>query len=129
MEQEITMSAAEINSIAREIRHQLVAGTPLNVYWSWGPKNFAADYIDRKAALRFRVSGLLHKGYVYIALDEGSDTYDIYLQKIREKQPRLAVEGAYCDNMGEIIDGLVECNTSMNKYWELVKKEYRHKKI
>jgi hypothetical protein len=71
----------DINEIAVKSRNQ-DCGQTLKViqhdrvkFWSWGANAFK-NYKNR--VLRFTVSGHIHKGHVYIAVN-GSDLYDVYL--------------------------------------------------
>lgn len=63
-----------ILGVAEEIRRQLVGLTAPNVLMSWGISRLAASVIDNMPALRFKVNGRLHKGEVFIALNEGLTT-------------------------------------------------------
>lgn len=78
-------------------------------FMCWGATNFTVDKknnIGLSKALRFKVNGLTHKGYVYIALGF-SDTYDVYFVKndgcIIEKKTNI-----YFDMLNETIDDFVE---------------------
>ena len=70
---------------------------------SWGIRQFV-NYSNK--LLRFTVSGKLHKGFVYIALDY-SDTFDVYLTAKNHKLV-TTFEGIYLDNLVEVIDHAVE---------------------
>lgn len=73
MEQEILMK------IANEINRQIRCGVTADVIMSWGvSKRIATVYQDR-ATLALRVSGVLHKGWVYVSLDESRDCYVVTL--------------------------------------------------
>lgn len=54
-----------------------------------------------------RVSGAIHKGWVYISLNEGKDLYEVRTLNVR-KNVKDTVIDCYDDNIGLIIDGLVE---------------------
>lgn len=76
---------------------------------SWGAHKFVVDKKDQygeSQALRFKVNGLKHKGFVYIVLAY-NDTYTIYYVnnsgKIIEKQTDI-----YFDVLNETIDNYVE---------------------
>lgn len=70
--------------------------------------------------MMLRVSGLVHKGWVYVSLNEGKDLYEVRLLNVR-RQLKKTVEDVYGEDLGAIIDGLVECPTSMTA------KEYEKK--
>ncbi len=60
------------------------------------------------ATLSLRVSGLLHKGWVYISLNECKDCYEVRLLNVGRDKIKKTLEEVYCDNLGEVVDGLVE---------------------
>ena len=59
-----------------------------------------------------KVSGLVHKGWVYISLNEGKDLYEVRLMKTKQKCVRT-LEEVYCDQLGSTIDELIEKPVSM----------------
>ena len=73
MEQEFLMR------IANEINRQIRCGVTIDVQMSWGVSKRIATIYENRATLALRVSGVLHKGWVYISLDEGRDCYVITL--------------------------------------------------
>ena len=66
--------------IAQTIKEQLLSFTPIPVFMSWGVSEFVATVFQELPALRLKVNGRLHAGYVVIALN-GSDYYEVYLLK------------------------------------------------
>ena len=74
MEKEYVMQVAQI------IKEQLVALTPMTVLMSWSIEEFAATLYRDLPALRIKVNGRLHAGYVIVVLN-GSDYYEVYLVK------------------------------------------------
>lgn len=73
MEQEFVLK------IANEINRQIRCGVTTDVVMSWGICKRMAMVYDGMATLALQVSGVLHKGWVYISLDEGRDCYIITL--------------------------------------------------
>jgi hypothetical protein len=74
------MEKEYVMQVAQTIKEQLVALTPMTVLMSWGIKEFAATLYRDLPALRIKVNGRLHAGYVIVALN-GSDYYEVYLVK------------------------------------------------
>jgi len=106
--------------IAITIRKQMFASVPMPVIWSWGARNYRAigenqiDIGDKDAnfyygGLLFLVSGMKFKGHVLITL-EPSDTYTLTLGHLRKHKiiPKKQVKGIYFDELGTIIDELIE---------------------
>jgi len=99
MEKEYVMQVAET------IHEQLLSLTPMSVLMSWGIEEFAATIYKNMPALRIKVNGRLHAGYVIVALN-GSDYYEVYL---------LNGVGVECindevcfDELGDVIDRAIE---------------------
>ena len=102
MEQEFLMK------IANEINRQIRCGVTADVIMSWGiSKRIATVYQDR-ATLGLRVSGVLHKGWVYISLDEGRDCYVVTLLSADKSKVIKVRDEVYCEELGSVIDNLVE---------------------
>lgn len=62
MEKEYVMQIAQI------IKEQLVTLTPMTVLMSWSIEEFAATLYRDLPALRIKVNGRLHAGYVIVVL-------------------------------------------------------------
>lgn len=102
MEQEFLMK------IANEINRQIRCGVTANVIMSWGvSKRIATVYQDR-ATLALRVSGVLHKDWVYVSLDEGRDCYIVTLLSADKSKVIKVRDEVYCEELGSVIDNLVE---------------------
>lgn len=102
MEQEFLMK------IANEINRQIRCGVTADVIMSWGiSKRIATVYQDR-STLALCVSGVLHKGWVYISLDEGRDCYVVTLLSADKCKVIKVREEVYCEELGSVIDNLVE---------------------
>ena len=94
--------------IANEINRQIRCGVTVDVIMSWGiSKRIATVYQDR-ATLALRVSGVLHKGWVYISLDEGRDCYVVTLLSADKSKVIKVRDEVYCEKLGSVIDNLVE---------------------
>ena len=94
--------------IANESNRQICCGVTPDVVLSWGvSKRIAAVYND-KATLVLRVSGVLHKGWVYVSLDEGRDCYVVTLLSSDRKTVVGVRDEVYCEELGSVIDCLVE---------------------
>ena len=78
------------------------------VFLSWGARDFTVDNKKEPRMFRMRVSGIHHKGYVYIFLN-GMDLFDVYLTTskdvIKERTPEM---GIYADQLIEWIDDRIE---------------------
>lgn len=99
--------------IAKTIREQLFTLTPMSVLMSWGITEFAATVFRALPALRLKVNGRLHTGYVIVALN-GSDYYEIYLQN---PECTVCVGDEVCfDELGELIDRSIESGTDKSEY-------------
>ena len=72
------MEKEYVMQVAQTIKEQLVALTPMTVLMSWGIKEFAATLYRDLPALRIKVNGRLHAGYIIVALN-GSEYFEVYL--------------------------------------------------
>ena len=103
-----TMQPAYILEVAKTISAQLYASVDSrSVIWSWGLSKMAATAYKNMPALRLRVSGLMHKGYVYICLNEGRDVYEVFCVSLKGNVKQHNDE-VYCDNLGFVVDGMIE---------------------
>lgn len=93
--------------IAREAFRQIFASVDKWTYFSWGVSKRGYTTYKGMPALLMRVSGLLHKGWVYVCLNDASDLYEIYLVSVRGVEKK-AVKGVYCDELGKMLDELIE---------------------
>lgn len=117
------MDAEYILSIAETIRKQLVATTDMNILMSWGIEKLSATAKDNMAALKFKVHGRLHKGFVIIAYDEGSDYYKIYLRN--RLKDTLIAEDVDVESMSRIIDRAVETGNDAEEYSKFCQEEFK----
>lgn len=112
-----------ILGVAEEIRRQLVGLTAPNVLMSWGISRLAATVIDNMPALRLKVNGRLHKGEVFIALNEGVDYYEIYLADNNGKR-KIACDIDFTQ-LGDVIDTAIESGTDMEEYNKFCEENFR----
>ena len=90
--------------------------TSQDIVWSWGfnsPKPL-------ENGLSFKVQGFLHKGWVSVEYNEGSDLFDIKLLSDQLKEVKY-IESIYVDELIGVIDNAVEC---CDNYEEKVKDKY-----
>jgi hypothetical protein len=101
--------------IANTILDQIRA-TDRMALWAWGAKDFMAlNGSDDKAkevslgGVQFKVNGAKHKGTVVVNL-MANDTYTVTIGSVRkgEWKVKTITDDVYCDNLMEIIDGLIE---------------------
>lgn len=93
-----------------------ILGTSQNIVWSWGfnsPKP-----LDN--GLTFKVQGFLHKGWVKVEYNEGSDLFDIKLLSDQLIEVKF-IEGIYVDQLVDVIDDSVEC---CDNYEQRVRDKY-----
>lgn len=85
---------------------QLYWSVDPDVVESWGVSKRVCTIYNNMPTLMLKVIGLVHKGWVFISLNEGMDLYEVRLVNKKHKCIKT-VEEVYCDQLGEIIDGLV----------------------
>ena len=92
--------------VAKTMHSQIIAGVGKWVFFSWGVSKMAAIEFKGLPTLALRVSGAVHKGWVYVSL-EYNDTYTITLLNTRFAEKKQ-LKDVYCDELGQRIDELVE---------------------
>ena len=98
------MNAKQVAGI---ILSQLKAGGPI-IMMSWGCERFTCGTNEyQNHFLEFKVNGFLHKGQVRVTL-EGNDTYTITLYKGKDRKVVAENKGIYCDQLTDVVDGMVE---------------------
>lgn len=107
------MNKEYVMNVAKTIKEQLVSLTAMPILMSWDIKEFVAMIYDDMPALRLKVNGRLHAGYVIIALN-GSDYYEVYLQN--DKGTECVNEEVYFDEWGDVIDRAIESGTDKEEY-------------
>ena len=111
-EQERRAHALQVAAVALA---QITAGATEQVINSWGFKNPKATHTDDGApALVFEVNGLLHRGRVVVALDEGADLYTIILLDGDGKEVKRITE-TYCDELAARLDEAIERRPEWNE--------------
>ncbi len=110
-----------ILDVAETIRQQLVGLTPMNVIMSWGTTSLRAFLFENMPALKFKVSGRLHKGEVIVALDEGADYYEIHLRD--DKGTRRIAHDVDFTQLGDIIDTAIESGNDPEEYAKFVRED------
>ncbi len=109
------MNKEYVMHIAQTIKEQLVSLTPMPILMSWGIGEFVATVFRELPALRIKVNGRLHAGYVVIALN-GSDYYEVYLLKEDDSNAKCVNEEVCFDELGDVIDRAVESGTDKEEY-------------
>lgn len=85
----------------KEIIQIITSNMP--VYYSWGTRGLVN--LNGKG-LRIRVSGLKHKGYVYIVVN-GKDLYDVYLTTLQNNIKEV-LNDVYFDELQIRMDDAIE---------------------
>lgn len=103
--------------IAQTILDQIQTLTPVSVVLSWGASKFRAvrenqiQGINEKylGGLVFYVRGMKHKGHVLVSLAL-NDTYTVTIGNVvkGEMKVKQQINDVYFDQLGEIIDELIE---------------------
>lgn len=93
-----------------------VLKTDLNIVWSWGFHNPK----PLENGLSFKVQGFLHKDWVVVEYNEGSNLFDIKLLSDQLEEVK-SIEGIYVDQLVDVIDDMVEC---CNNYKQKIKDKY-----
>ena len=99
--------------VANEAYKQLFWSIDRLTYMSWGVNKLQYTFYEDMPSLLLRVSGMLHKGYVIVSLDEGADAYVITLMTVR-RVVKKTMKDIYCDTLGSTIDELIERPAGMN---------------
>lgn len=102
-----------------EVFSQIICGVGEAVVMSWGVREIAAaEVVGREGyvcpSLVLHVSGLIHTGLVVVALNEGTDTYEIQLRTSGNAPKGDWLTDVYCDELGRRIDALVERPSDMS---------------
>ena len=100
-----------IMATAKTIEQQILWSINKFEYLSWGISKKVAIEYEGMATLALRVSGAVHKGWVFISLNEGMDCYEVRLLNVARNKVKRTLEEVYCDNLGKVLDGLIERKT------------------
>ena len=114
--------------VAKTINEQLFWSIDMPTYWSWGVSKKMFTFWEDMPSLMLRVSGAIHKGWVVVSLNEGTDTYEVRLLNVKQEE-KAKYEDVYCDNLGSFIDDKVERPVGMSdeKYHEIAMKDSQMK--
>lgn len=102
------MNKEFIMATAKTIEQQILWSINKFEYLSWGIRKKAATEYEGMATLALRVSGAVHKGWVLVSLNEGKDCYEVRLLNVARTKVKRTLEEVYCDNLGEVLDSLIE---------------------
>ena len=70
-------------NVATEIWRQIRCGVGVTVLMSWGLSKRVATEYNGMPALQMRVTGLQHKGWVYVCYNYGMDAYEVFFVTVR----------------------------------------------
>lgn len=108
--QETRYSAQEVMKTARYV--QEIFQTQWPVVFGWGYSQPTAVRFRNRKALCFHVNGFLHRGFVVVALNEGTDLFEVYtLDENRQVLPGEETE-VYFDTLVDTIDRMVETSNA-----------------
>ncbi|GIJ95430.1 hypothetical protein CAPN002_26480 [Capnocytophaga stomatis] len=93
------------------------------VFFSWGISKAHSCTFQKMKALCIEVNGFLHKGLVYIAYNEGADTFEVFCTSLNGLIIKEA-KGIYFDELTSIIDKMVEKDCSDEDYKEKLNEYY-----
>lgn len=116
------MDEEYVKEIANTAWQQLFWSVQMPVVMSWGVSKKCCTTFQGMPTLMLRVNALVHNGWVYVSLYEATDTYEVRLMNTQHERQKT-VEDVYCDNLGSIIDELIE------KPSYLTEEEYQEKAI
>lgn len=102
----------ELTDKVLTIQRQLMWNVDIATFFSWGVNKMKILLFRDMPTLGINVSGLQHKGWVYISLNEGLDLYEITLLTSNYRVLKT-IEEVYCDQLAQIVDELVERSPGM----------------
>lgn len=122
------MDKEEVLAIANTINQQISLTANIIVQLTWGVSKRLATIYKGMATLKLRVSGAIHKGWVYISLNQGTDTYEITLTDVHGNIKNELTD-IYFDQLGTLIDSLVErpANMTDNEYTKIAMADSKKK--
>lgn len=114
--------------VAKTINEQLFWSIDMPTYFSWGVSKKMFTFWNDMPSLMLRVSGAIHKGWVVVSLNEGSDTYEVRLLNV-QKEEKAVYTDIYADEVGSFIDGKIERPVGMSdkEYHEIAMKDSQMK--
>lgn len=102
----------ELTDKVLTIQRQLMWNVDIATFFSWGVNKMKILLFRDMPTLGINVSGLQHKGWVYISLNEGLDLYEITLLTSNYRVLKT-IDEVYCDQLAQIVDELVERSPGM----------------
>ena len=105
----------EVTDKVLTIQRQLMWNLDIATFFSWGVNKMKILLFKNMPRLGINVSGLQHKGWVYISLNEGMDLYEINLLTSNYRVLKT-IEEVYCDQLAQIVDELVERPAGMTDF-------------
>ena len=96
----------------------IILKSRIQIVWSWG----STHYIALTNGLMWYVEGYLHKGWVKVLYNCGTDAFDVYFLT-NKKELVKKVEEVYIDSLIDVIDFNVENDGSFD-YEKKVKEQY-----
>ena len=96
----------------------IILKSRIQIVWSWGSTKYVALY----NGLMWHVEGYLHRGWLKVLYNEGTDAFDVYFLT-NKKELVKKVEEVYIDNLIDVIDYHVENDGSFD-YEKRVKEQY-----
>ena len=108
------MDKVYLKQCAETAWKQLFWSVSPSVVMSWGVSKRFYTLFQGMPTLMLRVSALIHNGWVYISLNEGKDVYEVRLMNTKHECVKT-IDEVYCDQLGSIIDGLIEKPASMTE--------------
>lgn len=114
--------------VAKTINEQLLWSIDMSTYFSWGVSKKVFTYWKDMPSLMLRVSGAIHKGWVVVSLNEGSDTYEVRLLNVKQEEKAVYTD-IYADEVGSFIDSKIErpVGVSDDEYYEMAMKDSEKK--
>lgn len=93
--------------VTTEIFRQIFWSVNKSTFWSWGVSMILPGEYKNMPTLMLHVNGFLHKGWVYVSLNEAKDNYEVRLLSDNLKETYY-IDEVYCDTLGKTIDEIVE---------------------
>ena len=104
------------NEYAKHIAMTALCQINPRIFCSWGVEKKICVYVDDMPALGLLVNGFIHQGLVFVALNEGTDTYEVFTCKTNSKEQTIEIvkhiDDVYCDVLTDTIDGMIERDPS-----------------
>ena len=114
--------------VAKTINEQLLWSIDMPTYFSWGVSKKVFTYWKDMPSLMLRVSGAIHKEWVVVSLNEGTDTYEVRLLNVKQEEKAVYTD-IYADEVGSFIDSKIErpVGVSDDEYYEMAMKDSEKK--